>query len=82
MYSNHIVINTREQKVSALTLCFIFRLSCKVRVGHHELVGEVIRIEGDKATIQVYEETGMLSQISPTTIAWISNICSRRFDGW
>lgn len=22
------------------------------------LVGEVIRIEGDKATIQVYEETG------------------------
>jgi V-type H+-transporting ATPase subunit A len=30
----------------------------KVRVGHNELVGEVIRIEGDKATIQVYEETG------------------------
>lgn len=28
-----------------------------VRVGHDELVGEVIRIEGDKATIQVYEET-------------------------
>lgn len=28
-----------------------------VRVGHLELVGEVIRIEGDKATIQVYEET-------------------------
>ena len=28
------------------------------RVGHDELVGEVIRIEGDKATIQVYEETG------------------------
>jgi len=30
-----------------------------VRVGHGELVGEVIRIEADKATIQVYEETGM-----------------------
>lgn len=30
------------------------------KVGHDELVGEVIRIEGDKATIQVYEETGML----------------------
>jgi len=29
----------------------------KVRVGYQELVGEVIRIEGDKATIQVYEET-------------------------
>ncbi|EGN96132.1 hypothetical protein SERLA73DRAFT_59414 [Serpula lacrymans var. lacrymans S7.3] len=28
-----------------------------VRVGHDELVGEVIRIESDKATIQVYEET-------------------------
>ncbi len=28
------------------------------KVGHHELVGEVIRIEADKATIQVYEETG------------------------
>lgn len=30
----------------------------KVRVGHDSLVGEVIRIEADKATIQVYEETG------------------------
>ena len=28
-----------------------------VRVGHDELVGEIIRIENDKATIQVYEET-------------------------
>lgn len=28
-----------------------------VRVGHDKLVGEVIRIEADKATIQVYEET-------------------------
>lgn len=28
-----------------------------VRVGHDELVGEVIRIDQDKATIQVYEET-------------------------
>ncbi|GHJ86581.1 hypothetical protein NliqN6_2983 [Naganishia liquefaciens] len=28
-----------------------------VRVGHDELVGEVIRINADKATIQVYEET-------------------------
>jgi V-type H+-transporting ATPase subunit A len=26
------------------------------RVGHDQLVGEVIRIDGDKATIQVYEE--------------------------
>ncbi|XP_053656191.1 V-type proton ATPase catalytic subunit A [Cherax quadricarinatus] len=28
-----------------------------VRVGHQELVGEIIRLEGDMATIQVYEET-------------------------
>ena len=28
-----------------------------VRVGHYELVGEIIRLEGDTATIQVYEET-------------------------
>ena len=28
------------------------------KVGHDELSGEVIRIEQDKATIQVYEETG------------------------
>ncbi|KFY32010.1 hypothetical protein V493_00602 [Pseudogymnoascus sp. VKM F-4281 (FW-2241)] len=28
-----------------------------VKIGHDNLVGEVIRIEGDRATIQVYEET-------------------------
>lgn len=28
-----------------------------VRVGHDKLVGEIIRLEGDMATIQVYEET-------------------------
>ena len=28
-----------------------------VRVGHEELVGEIIRLENDMATIQVYEET-------------------------
>jgi vacuolar-type H+-ATPase catalytic subunit A/Vma1 len=34
-------------------------MSTQVRVGHDNLVGEVIRIEADRATIQVYEETGM-----------------------
>ena len=33
---------------------FMFEL---VRVGYYELVGEVIRIDGEKATIQVYEDT-------------------------
>lgn len=28
-----------------------------VRVGYYELVGEIIRLEGDMATIQVYEDT-------------------------
>ena len=28
-----------------------------VRVGAFELVGEIIRLEGDTATIQVYEDT-------------------------
>ncbi|CAG8439156.1 9267_t:CDS:10 [Funneliformis caledonium] len=36
-----------------------------VRVGHEELVGEVIRIDGDKATIQVYEETSGLTVGDP-----------------
>lgn len=35
-----------------------------VRVGHSELVGEIIRLEGDMATIQVYEETCILSALS------------------
>lgn len=35
------------------------------KVGHDELVGEVIRIEADKATIQVYEETGTYCHKSP-----------------
>ncbi|KAF9433218.1 H(+)-transporting V1 sector ATPase subunit A [Entomortierella beljakovae] len=36
-----------------------------VRVGHDELVGEVIRIEGEKATLQVYEETSGLTVGDP-----------------
>jgi vacuolar-type H+-ATPase catalytic subunit A/Vma1 len=35
-----------------------------VRVGHDNLVGEVIRIEADRATIQVYEETGRLIAVA------------------
>ena len=37
------------------------------KVGHDELVGEVIRIEADKATIQVYEETGALAACIKTS---------------
>ncbi|KAL4867102.1 hypothetical protein BDV12DRAFT_186969 [Aspergillus spectabilis] len=35
------------------------------RVGHDQLVGEVIRLEADKATIQVYEETAGLTVGDP-----------------
>ncbi len=36
-----------------------------VRVGHTKLVGEIIRLEHDKATIQVYEETSGLTVGDP-----------------
>ncbi|XP_072774532.1 V-type proton ATPase catalytic subunit A isoform X2 [Taeniopygia guttata] len=36
-----------------------------VRVGHAELVGEIIRLEGDMATLQVYEETSGLQVGDP-----------------
>ncbi|KAF7683350.1 V-type proton ATPase catalytic subunit A [Astathelohania contejeani] len=38
--------------------CAMYEL---VKVGHEGLIGEIIKIEGDKATIQVYEETSGLS---------------------
>ena len=34
-----------------------------VRVGHVGLVGEIIRLEGDTATIQVYEDTCIIFYI-------------------
>lgn len=34
-----------------------------VRVGHHKLVGEIIKLEGDTASIQVYEDTCMFHRI-------------------
>lgn len=37
------------------------------KVGHDQLVGEVIRIEADKATIQVYEETAGVTVGDPVT---------------
>lgn len=40
-----------------------------VRVGHSELVGEIIRLEGDMATIQVYEETCILLSLPLLDVA-------------
>lgn len=43
-----------------------------VRVGHSELVGEIIRLEGDLATVQVYEETCILfGPVQPRTRWWL-----------
>ncbi|OPY22119.1 MAG: V-type ATP synthase alpha chain [Methanomethylovorans sp. PtaU1.Bin093] len=36
-----------------------------VKVGHEGLMGEVIRIEGDKATVQVYEDTSGIKPGEP-----------------
>lgn len=59
-----------------------------VRVGHSELVGEVIRIEGDKATIQVYEETSgltvgdpVLKTGKPLSVELGPGLCGNIFDG-
>lgn len=38
-----------------------------VRVGHQELVGEIIKLEGDLASIQCYEETAGLTVGDPVT---------------
>jgi V-type H+-transporting ATPase subunit A len=38
-----------------------------VKVGHDQLVGEVIRIDADRATIQVYEETAGVTVGDPVT---------------
>lgn len=50
------------------------------KVGYDELAGEVIRIEGDKATIQVYEETGKFPSPSllPELQLTPSSRCHRR----
>lgn len=53
-----------------------------MRVGHNELVGEVIRIEGDKATIQVYEETGMVDSNIVLFPCMVLNLHYRWFDCW
>ncbi|KAK8801127.1 hypothetical protein WA158_001897 [Blastocystis sp. Blastoise] len=59
-----------------------------VRVGYQKLVGEIIKLEGDTASIQCYEETGGLSvgdpvlrTGSPLSIELGPGIMSNIFDG-
>lgn len=59
-----------------------------VRVGHDELVGEIIRLEGDMATIQVYEDTSgvtigdpVLRTGKPLSVELGPGIMNSIFDG-
>ncbi|KYQ90179.1 vacuolar H+-ATPase A subunit [Tieghemostelium lacteum] len=59
-----------------------------VRVGHNQLVGEIIRLEDDTATIQVYEETSGLTvgdpvqrTHKPLTVELGPGIMNNIFDG-
>lgn len=59
-----------------------------VRVGHSELVGEIIRLEGDMATIQVYEDTSgvtvgdpVLRTGKPLSVELGPGILGNIFDG-
>lgn len=59
-----------------------------VRVGHAELVGEIIRLEGDMATIQVYEDTSgvtvgdpVLRTGNPLSVELGPGILGNIFDG-
>ncbi|XP_054743998.1 V-type proton ATPase catalytic subunit A-like [Anastrepha obliqua] len=59
-----------------------------VRVGYFELVGEIIRLEGDMATIQVYEETSgvtvgdpVLKTGKPLSVELGPGIMGSIFDG-
>lgn len=59
-----------------------------VRVGHDELVGEIIRLEGDMATIQVYEDTSgvtvndpVLKTGQPLSVELGPGIVNNIFDG-
>ena len=52
---------------ASLLVRALFNLSCPqlVRVGHQQLVGEIIKLEGDTASIQVYEDTSGLTVGDP-----------------
>ncbi|GJP34587.1 hypothetical protein CLOM_g19015 [Closterium sp. NIES-68] len=59
-----------------------------VRVGNDRLIGEIIRLEGDSATIQVYEETSgltvrdpVLRTHKPLSVELGPGILSNIFDG-
>ncbi len=59
-----------------------------VRIGEHKLTGEIIEVHGDKASIQVYEETAglgpgehVISSGSPLSVELGPGIIGQLFDG-
>ncbi|KAK4114573.1 V-type ATPase [Canariomyces notabilis] len=59
-----------------------------VKVGHFQLIGEVIRINGDQATIQVYEETAgvkvgdpVLRTFKPLSVELGPGLLNNIYDG-
>ncbi len=59
-----------------------------VRVSEHKLTGEIIEVHGDRASIQVYEETGglgpgeaVISTGSPLSVELGPGLIGRMFDG-
>ncbi|OOB77886.1 MAG: V-type ATP synthase subunit A [Epulopiscium sp. Nele67-Bin001] len=65
-----------------------FKLNEMVTVGNKQLIGEVVILDGDKATIQVYEETeglyageAIVSTGSPLSISLGPGMLGNMFDG-
>lgn len=63
----HAVINWISGPVLRATTRHAFHLNEAVKVGRQHLLGEVIRINGDEAVIQVYEDTTGLRPGDPVT---------------
>ena len=61
------IINWISGPVLRATTQKSFHLNEAVKVGHLQLLGEVIRINGDEAVIQVYEDTTGLRPGDPVT---------------
>ena len=51
-----------------------------VRVGYLQLVGEIIRLEGDLATIQVYEETCNFIYLLPLLLTSLIKLNKKIFN--
>jgi len=65
--NNHAVVNWISGPVLRANTHIAFHLNEAVKVGHQQLLGEVIRINGNESVIQVYEDTTGLRPGDPVT---------------